>query len=258
MTAPPKELVVSMEKLADFHSPIYSPIEDNAGNLYITSTNGYIYQLTENDINSLYNTSGQPTALVFDSEGGSYIADPAHQAILSQGPAGTKAEKFEVIKDFEGIPLLGPNSLIINKNCSALYFTDSGTFGQTGLENPRGSIYTVNLEANSIKPLIHEQLAYPSGLALSPDESSIYVAETCKNRILRLVQYPSSIFYHSTYYQFSGRFGPTAIAMNQKNYLFAARYDFPECSKDGIISVINEKSKLEGEIVIPNGPEITG
>jgi len=258
MAAVQKDVLVQIEKIADFHSPIYSPIEDKSGILHVASTNGYVYQLGEGEISSLYNTSGQPTGLVFDSEAGSYIADSAHQAILSQGLAAPRAEKFEVIKDFEGVPLLGPNSLIIDKDANTLFFTDSGAFGHTSVSNPKGSVFTVDLEANSIKPLIYGLLAYPCGLALSPNESALYVAEMCKNRILRLIQYPSGIFHCSTFYQFSGRFGPTALAMHQKGCLFVARYDFPECSKDGVITVIRERGDIEGEIVIPNAPEITG
>ncbi len=258
MAAAQKEVVAQIEKVADFHSPIYSPVEDKAGVLYVVSTDGYVYQVAENEITSLYNTSGQPTGLAFDAEAGSYIADSAHQAILSQGLSAAKADKFEVIKDFEGVPLLGPNSLIISKDASTLFFTDSGVFGHTSIANPRGSLFTVDLEANSIKPLIYQLLACPYGLALSPSESAIYVAEMCKNRVLRLIQYPSGIYHCSTFYQFSGRFGPSALAMHQKGCLFVARYDFSECSKDGLITVIRERGDVEGEIVIPNGPEITG
>ena len=258
MAAIQKDVVVQMDKIADFHSPIYSPVENKDGDLFVVSTDGYVYQILENGISPLYNTSGQPTGLVFDAEAGSYIADSAHQAILSQGLSAAKADKFEVIKDFEGVPLLGPNSLIITKDANTLFFTDSGVFGHTSIANPKGSVFTVDLEANSIKPLIYQLLACPYGLAVSPSESALYVSELCKNRVLRLVQYPSGIYHCSTFYQFSGRFGPTAVAMHNKGCLFVARYDFPECSKDGVITVIREHGDLEGEIVIPNGPEITG
>ena len=258
MAAAQKDFVASMEKITSFQSPIYSPIEDKAGNLYVTSSNGYVYQINEAEITPLYNTSGQPTGLAFDSEAGSYIADSAHQAIFSKGLTEAKAERLEVIKDYEGVPLLGPNSLIINKDGNAMFFTDSGPFGLTGLANPRGSVYTVNIEASSIKPLIHELLAQPYGLTLSLDESSLFVAEMCKNRVLRLVQHPTGIFHFSTFCQFSGHFGPSALAMHQSNYLFVAQYDFPECSKNGTIAIINKENVIESEIIIPDGPEITG
>eukprot|EP00826_Nyctotherus_ovalis_P058053 TRINITY_DN7959_c0_g1_i12.p1 TRINITY_DN7959_c0_g1~~TRINITY_DN7959_c0_g1_i12.p1 ORF type:complete len:288 (-),score=72.88 TRINITY_DN7959_c0_g1_i12:113-976(-) len=253
-----KDIITSIEKVVQFHSPIYSPIEDREERLHLASTNGYVYQLSGEEVATVYNTSGQPTGLAFDPEAGSYIADMAHQAILSQGLVGLKAEKFEVIKDYEGTPLLGPNSLIINKDGNSLFFTDSGPFGHTTTANPRGSVFTVDLESCIIKPLIHELLAYPCGLALSPDEAALYVAETCKNRVLRLIQYPAGVFHSSTFFQFAGRLGPTALAIHYRNYVFVAHYDFPECSKDGVIVVISEKGELVAEIVIPEAPEITG
>lgn len=258
MMAIRKDIVIQMDKIADFHAPIYSPVEDKNGGLYVVSTDGYVYQVAEKEISSLYNTSGQPTGLTFDGEAGSYIADSAHQAILSQGLSENKADKFEVIKDFEGVPLYGPNSLIITKDSNTIFFTDSGVFGHTSISNAKGSIFSVNLETNQMKPLIYQLLAFPSGLALSPNESALFVAEMCKNRILRLVEYPSGSYHCSTFCQFSGRFGPTAIAMHNKGCLFVARYDFPEYSKDGLISVIRERGEIESEIKIPGCPEITG
>ena len=253
-----KDVVTNIEKMKEFHSPIYSPIEDRDGILHIVSTNGCVYHIVNDEVSNVCNTSGQPTGLIFDSEAGSYIADNAHQAILSQGLSDAKASKFEVIKDFEGVPLQGPNSLIINKDGNTLFFTDSGGFGHTTSANPRGSVFTVDLEATMIKPLIYELLAFPCGLVLSPDESALYVSETCKNRVLRLIQYPAGVFHCSTFHQFCGRFGPSALAMHHKNYLFVARYDFPDSSNDGLISILGEKGELVGEIIIPDCPEITG
>jgi len=68
-----------------------------------------------------------------------------------------------------------------------LFFTDSGPFGDTSLENSKGSVYMVDLDACVIKPLALSCLAYPSGLVLSNDEKILYVCETCRNRVLRFV-----------------------------------------------------------------------
>ena len=37
-----------------------------------------------------------------------------------------------------------------------------------------------------------------------------------------------------------------------------ARFDFAECSRNGIISVVNENGELEHEILVAECPEITG
>ncbi len=54
-----------------------------------------------------------------------------------------------------------------------LFFTDSGPFGETSLENPKGSLFLIDLEAMIIKPLALNCLAYPTGLALSLDEKNM-------------------------------------------------------------------------------------
>jgi hypothetical protein len=56
---------------------------------------------------------------------------------------------------------------------NALYFTDSGPFGDTGLHRPHGSIFSiVNSPSGQIlKPISLENLAYPSGLAMNHEKT---------------------------------------------------------------------------------------
>jgi len=42
------------------------------------------------------------------------------------------------------------------------------------------------------------------------------------------------------------------------NHLYVARYDFTECSKNGIISILNESGEVESELLVQDCPEITG
>ena len=83
-----------------------------------------------------FSTNGQPTSIVFDQQGSSFVADCAHQAILSQTINEHRVETTPVIKDYEGTPLKGPHSMILSEKQNALFFTDSGPFGETGIENP--------------------------------------------------------------------------------------------------------------------------
>lgn len=62
-------------------------------------------------------------------------------------------EITSLVKDYEGVSLLGPNSLVVANSTSkpsklgfldlifmlldCLFFTDSGPFGETSLENPK-------------------------------------------------------------------------------------------------------------------------
>lgn len=64
------------EKLFQLAVPLYCPTEDQDGNLYTVSTNGDVYQVTnEGQMEVAFTTGGQPTGLVFDMQGSSFIAD---------------------------------------------------------------------------------------------------------------------------------------------------------------------------------------
>jgi DNA-binding beta-propeller fold protein YncE len=131
--------------------------------------------------------------------------------------------------------------------------------GQTSLESPNGSLFAVDLAVSMLKPVIYNKLAYPSGLAMSLDENCIYVSETYMNRVLRVVCHSSGVYHSSVFHQFSGRLGPTALAVNPNNgYLYVARFDFGECSRNGVISVLNENGEVDHEILVAESPEITG
>jgi sugar lactone lactonase YvrE len=201
-----------------------------------------------------FSTGGQPTGLVFDHQGSSFIADQAHQAILSQTVTDNRIEITPVIKDFDGKALKGPNSMVLSEKNNALFFTDSGPFGETSIESPHGSVFAIDLSVSMLKPIIDGKLAHPSGIALSLDEEIIYVAETGLNRILRIVCHPSGVYHTSVFHQFSGRFGPTALAMSPDGKLYVARFDFTECSKNGLISVLTSEGVIEEELQVSECP----
>lgn len=116
--------------------------------------------------------------------------------------------------------------------------------GETSIENATGSVFAIDLGVSMLKPIIYGKLAQPCGIALSPNENILYVAETSNNRILRIVIHSSGVYRSSVFHQFSGRFGPTAIAVDSTGLIYVARFDFTECSKDGIIAVLNEEGIL--------------
>ena len=190
----------------------YCPIEDPDGNLFVVSNNGDIYGMNEDKMQVAFTTNGQPTGIVFDNEGQSFIADGAHQAILSQTVDEDKIETAPIIKDYEGKPLKGPHSLVLSEKQNILFFSDSGPFGETSLENPHGSLFAIDLTESALKPVLVNSLAFPTGLCLNEDETVLYVAETARNRILKVVFNEGGSYHTSVFKQLSGRFGPTALA----------------------------------------------
>jgi sugar lactone lactonase YvrE len=78
----------------------------------------------------------------------------------------------------------------------------------------------------------------------------LYTAETYKNRILKTVIHSEGVYYTSVFYQFSGRFGPTAIAVDQNGLIYVARFDFTDVSEEGIITILNKKGEVENNLSI--------
>jgi sugar lactone lactonase YvrE len=238
------------ERLYQSATPLYCPTEDSEGNLYTVSTNGEINQISEGQMVVKYSTGGQPTSLVYDSEGSAFIADMGYQSILSAQSTDGKVEISSVIKDFDGAPLNGPNSMILSENNNMLFFTDSGPMGETTIDNPNGSVFAIDLSVSMLKPVLVNKLAHPCGIALSPNEKVLYVAETYKNRVLKTVIHSEGVYYTTVFYQFAGRFGPTALAVDPSGNLYVARFDFTDVSDEGIITIINPKGEVENNLSI--------
>lgn len=81
-----------------------------------------------------------------------------------------------------GNPLRGPNDLVFD-NIGGFYFTDHGKTHARSRD--RGGVYYAKADGSSI-----EEIAYPvdspNGIGLSPDEKTVYFAETITGRIWAL------------------------------------------------------------------------
>lgn len=260
----------SIQVVARHDTPITSPTFGPNGELFTISTTGDIFKYSGNAefdnefaVESWGNSSGQPFGIDFDSEGVAYVCDAAHQAVFritrTEGDDGAPRQEIEpYVREYEQTQFLGPNSLCLSKKTDGmLYFTDSGPFGESSLQNPRGSLFAINPQTQLLIPLCLNTLAHPCGVALSPDERNIYVAETSANRILRFTQHPTGVFHGSVFHQLSGRFGPTALAVNSAGDLFVAHFDFAENTENGRVVVIDADGEVSAIMSVP-GPEITG
>lgn len=260
----------SIQVVARHDTAITSPTIGPNGELFAISCTGDIYKYqgdpeydSEFPVENWGNSSGQPLGLAFDSNGVAFVADAAHQSIFritrtTNADDGIPRQEIEpYVREYENTPFFGPNGLCISQS-GLLYFTDSGPLGETSLQNPKGSVYCINPSTQLLIPLCLNTFCHPCGIALSPDEKVLYVAETCKNRILRFTQNPPGVYHCSVFHQLSGRFGPTAVAVNKNTGdVFVAHFDFAENTDNGRIVVIDNEGEVSAIMSVP-GPEITG
>ena len=255
------------------------PREDSKQNMYVCSKSGEIIKFNEKGDNSIIlSLTGQPNCIAFDfseemeNENSSkniksndenkidtyYFTDIANSVIYCKRPNAEKPEV--VIRDYDGNPLLGPTSLVLNTEDNSLLFCDGGNFESTSLSYPQGGVYYVELESHTSRPIIEKCLAYPADIIFEPILGIGYVAETFANRILRITENPQGIFHTSVFYVFNGRVGPTALTIDDQGNIYASRFEYQKEDKsvNGLISVINKDGYLVGEIELPKMSEITG
>lgn len=90
--------------------------------------------------------------------------------------------KFEVLYDkVDGRRLLGPNDIVFDRE-GGFYFTDLGKARPAERTRDLGSVYYAKADGSSIRELIYPIIS-PNGISLSPDERTLYVADTESARV---------------------------------------------------------------------------
>lgn len=127
--------------------------------------------------------SGYANGLAIDSKGNLWAA--RHDRTLSYRQ--DNGEKVIVATSFKGKPLNSPNDLTI-KSDDSIWFTDP-PFGIQGYgpqkakeEQPVRGIYRYS---NGDLKLVSGEITLPNGIAFSPDESLLYVADTVDGWVYR-------------------------------------------------------------------------
>ena len=200
-------------------------------------------------------TSGMPLGLAVDGAGNVFAADVAHAAMLTVSSECVQ----KLVDKYEGEQLVGPSACALDA-VGNLYFTDSGALGESSLAAPKGSVFMVEARQNLLKPLALRCLAHPVAVAVNAATGALFVAEQMANRVLRLVQKPSGVYHAAVYHQFSGRFGPSALAVDPRTgVLYVARYELARHSGGGggVVSVIHPERGHVRDLTVP-GPEVSG
>ena len=127
--------------------------------------------------------------LAVDASGALIICDSGNRGLAR---LDLKTKRKEIFLDlFEGKRFNSPNDLCIARS-GAIYFTDP-PYGLAGIENspvkelPYSGVYRVTPDGKIT--LLDKSFLYPNGVALSPDETVLYVSNTdAKQPIIRAYQ----------------------------------------------------------------------
>ena len=163
--ADPPVIMMNVQRASVFveglGNDIICPFVDASHNLYyILQESGEIISIDQSgSTEAIHNTSGQPSGATFDDQGVLYVADQAQAAILAINEVGSEQQEL-VVGVYEDKPLRGPHSVACAAN-GDVFFTDSGPFGETGLQAPEGSLFVISNTPNGqmLKPISLGNLA---------------------------------------------------------------------------------------------------
>ena len=165
----------SIQKLADLPFYTEGPAIDSEGNFYCTTlSGGSILKVDTQGKITEWAKSVCPNGQIILPDGDHLVCD-SKLGVVVRFDAKGQFLKNETPKILSEVEVFVPNDLIVDKNGN-LYFTDS--IRHTGK--------VCYLGHDGQEAIIADNLDYPNGLIFSHDEQTLYVAESYKNRILKL------------------------------------------------------------------------
>ncbi|HKO99774.1 MAG TPA: SMP-30/gluconolactonase/LRE family protein [Pyrinomonadaceae bacterium] len=173
--------------LGEGHAPEDVAV-DAENRVYASMDDGRIVRVNINGGNPevFANTQGRPLGLMFDANGNLIVAD-AIKGLLSV----TKAGAISILAtEADGVPFKCTNDLDVAAD-GTIYFTDaSNKFPLTNYKadliehGANGRFLSYNPKSKTTKTLLKD-LSFANGVAVSPDQSFVVVAETGKYRLHR-------------------------------------------------------------------------
>jgi gluconolactonase len=120
------------------------------------------------EVEDIAQTGGFLLGLAFDALGRCYVCDSGHGRVLRISPAGS----VDVLADaVEGRKLVSPNFPVFTAD-GTLWVSESGTY-------PRDDGYLFRIRPGQEPEVVDlECRRFPNGLALAPDETTLYLVES--------------------------------------------------------------------------------
>jgi gluconolactonase len=230
-----QKLYVASDHTAEnlFTKNIEGPAFDKKGNLYVVnfSKDGTVGMVKSNGTASVFVTlpdGSIANSVKFDSKGSMYLPDFTGRNIL-QVDMKTKAVTQYVHDD----RFNGPNDITINKN-DQIFVTDPNWKARTG------QLWRIDADGKLV--LLTSDMGTANGIALSPDEKTLYVSETIQAKIWAFdVDARGGISNKRLFAEFPD-FWLDGMACDNKGNLFATRYN------KGVIAILSPEGELLREV----------
>ena len=241
------------------------PAADAEGNVYFTEITGeriLKYSSADGSISEFRKPSGRANGLAFDGEGRLVACEGANTGGNRRVTRTdmTTGEVEVLATEYEGKRLNSPNDLVIAKN-GRIYFTDPRYGGQEGRELETEDVYMIDTDGSLRQVATKPDIAKPNGIALSPDQETLYVADTqpgspSEARVMAFdVAEDGSLSNPRSIYSFGPGRGIDGMAIDVEGNLYGAagnNQGLPE-NPAGVYAITPE-GDLAGLIAIPEDP----
>ncbi len=241
------------------------PAADAEGNVYFTEITGeriLEYSADDGSISEFRKPSGRANGLAFDAQGRLVACEGANTG-GARRVTRTDMETGEVevlATEYEGKRLNSPNDLVVAKN-GRIYFTDPRYGGQQGRELETEDVYLIDTDGSLRRVATRPEIAKPNGIALSPDQKRLYVADTqpgppSEARVMAFdVADDGSLSNGRSLYSFGSGRGVDGMAIDVEGNLYGAAGNNANAPENPAgVYVITPDGKLAGVIAIPEDP----
>jgi gluconolactonase len=233
-----------VEKFATCGGFLEGATFDRSGTLWVVDlTGGKILRVDgEGQCHVEATPGGAPNGAKFHRDGRLFIADK-NLGVIAYEPS---TKKISTIADtYRAERLRGTNDLVFDAD-GGLYFTEP--YGSNTLD-PDGRVFYLPPGPNATLTVAVDRLAFPNGVAVSPDGSNVIVGEYANKRILSVPSARSTSVFEIPYVlaYTEGGVGPDGMAFDADGNLYAAIY------QGGEIRVIDPDRFAYGSIVMPPG-----
>lgn len=170
---------IEVEKIADGFQFVEGPVWKDGSLLFSDIPQNTIYQWTSDGTVSVFlNPSGNSNGLALDLEGNLLMAQHGKRQVARLESNGTETP---LATHYDGKKLNSPNDIAV-KSDGSIYFTDP-PYGISYNQEELGFYGIYMIDPSGKLYLLDKTLSRPNGIALSPDETKLYVSDSETRRI---------------------------------------------------------------------------
>jgi gluconolactonase len=219
-------VIGDLETIAQGFQFTEGPLELADGSLLfqdIKAERTYVLPAGTTEAKVLREQTGAANGQTFGPDGWIYFCEQNGRRVSRMKPDGSSAET--VVEEFDGMRLNSPNDVVAHSN-GRLYFTDPPYGAPPDRPLHFQGVYSLDPETQNIELLLKD-FEKPNGLALSPDESILYVCDTAKYHVRAFSVEPSGFVDPATGRVFAvhdpeTQGGPDGMKVDQSGRVYVA------------------------------------